>query len=54
MFHSYAQPNRKYMSVMKYEGTKQDNDKWREPPAIEFVIPVSKKYMRIENTDTED
>lgn len=24
----------------KYEERKQHNDKWKEPPAIEFIIPM--------------
>ena len=35
----YAQPNRKYF-CHKCEVTKPHNDKWREPQAIKFIIPV--------------
>ena len=49
----YAQPNTKYFCY-KYKETKQLNDKWREPPSIEFIIPLRvtakawkyKGYMR--------
>ena len=35
----YAQPNRKYFCY-KYKETNQQTDKWREPPAIEFITSV--------------
>ena len=34
-----AQPNRKYFCY-KYKETKQQTEKWREPPAIELITPV--------------
>lgn len=39
ILYHYAPPNRKYFCY-KCEETKQHNDKWREPQAIEFIIPV--------------
>ena len=39
ILYRYAQPNRKYFCY-KVEETKQHNDKWREPQATEFIIPV--------------
>ena len=35
----YPQPNRKYYCY-KCEQTKQHNDTWREPPAVEFIIRI--------------
>ena len=35
----FGQPNRKYFCC-KYKETKLHNDKWREPPAIEFIISL--------------
>lgn len=35
----FGQPNRKYFCC-KYKETKLYNDKWREPPAIEFIISL--------------
>ena len=34
-----AQSNRKYFCC-KYKETKLHNDKWREPPAIEFIVSL--------------
>ena len=39
ILYRYAQPNGKYFCY-KVEETKQHNDKWREPQATEFIIPV--------------
>ena len=39
ILYRYAQPNRKYF-CFKYEERKQHNDKWRELPATEFIIPM--------------
>ena len=39
ILYRYAQPNRKYFCY-KVEETKKHNDKWREPQATEFIIPV--------------
>ena len=39
ILYRYAQPNRIYFCY-KVEETKQHNDKWREPQATEFIIPV--------------
>ena len=35
----FGQPNRKYF-YCKYKETKLHNDKWREPPAIEFIVSL--------------
>ena len=35
----FGQPNRKYFCC-KYKETKLHNDKWREPPAIEFIVSL--------------
>ena len=39
ILYRYAQPNRKYFCY-KYKETKQQTEKWREPPAIELITPV--------------
>ena len=53
ILYRYAQPNRKYYLFYKYEERKQHSDKWREPPATEFIpmivtakAPTYKGYMR--------
>ena len=39
ILYRYAQPSRKYF-CHKYKETKQQTEKWREPPAIELITPV--------------
>ena len=57
ILYHYAQPNRKYFCY-KCEETKQHNDKWREPQAIDFIIPVkvtakTRNNLYAKNTETE-